>query len=547
MAVVGGCLGGACGRGVMSSGEAGADGTSVPDGTPAAFALLASPSVPVGTPFPVTVMAVDASGGPATQYTGTVSLASTDSRATLDAALTFTAVDAGRRTVMVTLVSPGPQRLEAVDEAGLRGASVGWNVDGVRFLAADAYGQHMCGVLLSGGVRCWGANDSGQLGLGDRLTRLGRDAAGVELPAVDLGAGRTVASLSLGRYHSCAVLDDGAVKCWGDNSYGELGVGDFYTRGDAPGAMGVALPTASFGTGRAVRSVSVGPEGTCVLLDTGAVKCLGNNDAGELGVGDTVLRGGAGASLGDALPAVALGVGRTAVQISHGGFHVCAVLDTRQVKCWGENKDGQLGLGDTEPRGQVPATLGDGLPGVALGTGRTAVALQGGSNHTCAVLDDGAVKCWGDNASGQLGLGDTLKRGAAPGQMGDALPAVALGAGRTAAALAVGLTHTCVSLDDGAVKCWGNNARGALGVGDTAPRGVAPQQMGDALPTVALGSAGVVRSLALGASFGCVLRDAGQVKCWGANEGGQLGLGDTLSRGDGPASLGDALPASAVW
>ncbi|HET6344839.1 MAG TPA: RCC1 domain-containing protein, partial [Myxococcota bacterium] len=87
----------------------------------------------------------------------------------------------------------------------------------------------------------------------------------------------------------------------------------------------------------------------------------------------------------------------------------------------------------------------------------------------------------------------------------------------------------------------------ALGVGDTAPRGVAPQQMGDALPTVALGSAGVVRSLALGASFGCVLRDAGQVKCWGANEGGQLGLGDTLSRGDGPASLGDALPASAVW
>ena len=99
--------------------------------------------------------------------------------------------------------------------------------------------------------------------------------------------------------------------------------------------------------------------------------------------------------------------------------------------------------------------MGDSLPTVALGTGRTAVAITAGNYHTCALLDDGSVKCWGYNDYGQLGLGDTADRGVGAGEMGDSLPAVALGTGRTAVAITSGSYHTCALLDDASVKCWG--------------------------------------------------------------------------------------------
>jgi alpha-tubulin suppressor-like RCC1 family protein len=124
---------------------------------------------------------------------------------------------------------------------------------------------------------------------------------------------------------------------------------------------------------------------------------------------------------------------------------------------------------------------------VDLGTGRTALALEASYLHTCALLDDGSVKCWGSNDGGRLGLGDLASRGDNPGEMGDALPAVNLGTGRTALALAVGQGHTCALLDDTVgVKCWGSNDAGQLGLGDTTRRGDDPGEMGDALPFVSL-------------------------------------------------------------
>ena len=189
--------------------------------------------------------------------------------------------------------------------------------------------------------------------------------------------------------------------------------------------------------------------------------------------------------------------------------------------------------------------MGDNLPAVNLGTGRTAQALAMTVASTCAVLDNGAVKCWGSNFYGELGLGDTKDRGYQSGQMGDDLPAVDLGAGRTAHAIAAhsGGASFCALLDNDTLKCWGENVFGELGLGDAIPRGSLPNQMGDNLPALNLGSGRTVRAVAAGVAANCALLDNGTVKCWGIDNYGQLGLGDAINRGGLPGQMGDNLPA----
>ena len=173
------------------------------------------------------------------------------------------------------------------------------------------------------------------------------------------------------------------------------------------------------------------------------------------------------------------------LSVALGERHSCALVEGGLVKCWGDNDFGQLGTGDTLRVGDNPDETGMNLAPVDLGTGRTAVAIDAGKAHTCALLDDGTVKCWGYNAAA-LGLGDTEHRGDEPGEMGDALPTVDLGTGRTAVAIATGGDHTCAILDDATAKCWGVSLDGALGLESEVSYGYAPGQMGDALPTVDL-------------------------------------------------------------
>ena len=156
--------------------------------------------------------------------------------------------------------------------------------------------------------------------------------------------------------------------------------------------------------------------------------------------------------MGTNLPSVDLGSGWTAVEVAAGGFHTCVRLQKgaeQALKCWGRNDYGQLGLGDTTDRGLMGGQMGDSLPTVQLGTGRLAVALALGTVHSCALLDDASVKCWGWNYHGQLGMGDRLERGGEDGEMGDSLSAVDLGPNRTVVQLAAGSRHTCVVFDDG--------------------------------------------------------------------------------------------------
>src|SRR3546814_10455118 len=128
--------------------------------------------------------------------------------------------------------------------------------------------------------------------------------------------------------------------------------------------------------------------------------------------------------------------------------------------------------------------MGDNLPTVDLGTNRTAVAIAARYDHTCALLDDGSVKCWGENNSGQLGYGDRIDRGDGPNEMGDNLPTVGLGTDLTAVAITCGYGNTCALLDDGSGKCWGKCSNGQLGYGDSITRGDGPNEMGENLPKV---------------------------------------------------------------
>ncbi|MBJ7422639.1 MAG: hypothetical protein JHC58_07245, partial [Ilumatobacteraceae bacterium] len=149
-----------------------------------------------------------------------------------------------------------------------------------------------------------------------------------------------------------------------------------------------------------------------------------------------------------------------------GTAHSCGLLDNNTIKCWGLGSSGQLGYGATSTLGDGAGEMGDALATIDLGTGRTAKQIATGSSHSCAVLDNNTVKCWGLGTNGRLGYGTTTSLGRSSGQMGDALATIDLGTGRTAAAISAGSAHTCAVLDNATVKCWGLNTDGQLGLGD---------------------------------------------------------------------------------
>ena len=232
-------------------------------------------------------------------------------------------------------------------------------------------------------MSCWGYGNYGQLGNG------GTSDKTTPTLTSSLGTGRTAVALSSGTFHTCAILDNGAVSCWGFGGYGQLGNG---------GTSDKTTPTltSSLGTGRTAVALSSGEYHTCAILDNGAVSCWGYPQYGQLGNGGTSYK---------STPTLtsSLGTGRTAVALSSGGYHTCAILDNGSVSCWGRGVYGQLGNGATSDVTTPTLTS-------SLGTGRTAVALSSGASgghHTCAILDNGAVSCWGSGSYGQLGNGAT--------------------------------------------------------------------------------------------------------------------------------------------
>lgn len=405
-------------------------------------------------------------------------------------------------------------------------------------------GSHVCALLDGSKVKCWGWNEHGQLGLGDTANRgTNQGELGDALALLNLGTGRSPKSLVAGFAHTCALLDNNKIKCWGLNQQGQLGLGDTRNRGVKPGEMGDALPYVDLGTGRTAKTVVAGPNHTCATLDNDAVKCWGNNDKGQLGLGDTLNRGDMVGTVGDALLAIDFGVGRTAKAIRGGYSHTCAILDNDKIKCWGNNSSGQLGVGDFKLRGDGPGEMGDALPYVNVGSGRSVKSLSLGADFVCSILDNDQVKCWGSGSSGELGLGAINFVGGKPSDMGDALPAVNLGTGRSSKAIFAGYRQVCALLDNDKIKCWGNNVYGQLGQGDLTSRGRAAADMGDGLLSIDLGSNRVLKQVVAGNAHYCAAMTDERVECWGQNLFGQLGLGagDTASRGGAPNQMGDNL------
>jgi len=338
-------------------------------------------------------------------------------------------------------------------------------------------------MLDNGSVKCWGKNNLGQLGLGDTSNRGDNSSEmGDNLTVIDLGSGRIATAIEAGNHHTCAILDNASIKCWGSNASGQLGLGDTSNRGDGSNEMGDNLTSIDLGSGRIATAITAGDEHTCALLDNASVKCWGENDKGQLGLGNRDDRGDGIGGMGDSLPAVDMGSGRTATSITTGTEYTCVLLDDDSVKCWGRGHVGQLGNEKTEDRGDEDGETGDSFAKVDLGSNRTATAIAAGNFHTCAILDNSSIKCWGLNDSGQLGIGDTNNRV----YLGDDLPAVDLGAGRTARGIAAGDSHTCAMLDNTSIKCWGKNESGQLGLGDTIDRGDGSNEMGDNLPVIGL-------------------------------------------------------------
>jgi alpha-tubulin suppressor-like RCC1 family protein len=391
--------------------------------------------------------------------------------------------------------------------------------------------DHTCVILHNGTVRCWGNNSLGQLGLGNTNYIGGTsDTLPDSVPPVDLGPGRTALQISAGYDTTCALLDNHKVLCWGNGAGGALGHGDQRDIGDneTPGSVG---PIDLGGNHTAV-AVAAGASYNCAILDDDSVKCWGSGSYGELGYGNTT-------SVNDpsTVGPVSLGAGRTAVAIETPTNHTCVIVNTGGVMCWGMNLVGALGYGYNET---VNQNIGDDETPDSVGTidlgGHTALQVAGGDHHTCAILDDHTLRCWGTSwrgINGYPGGTDYYSPPTAP---------VDLGAGRTALSIDGGADHNCAVLDDQSVRCWGFGDDGRLGYGNTSDIGD-NETPGSAGP-VNLGPGRTADAVSAGRWHSCALMDTGDVRCWG--EGSLLGYGNTTTIGDnetpdtaGPVSLGD--------
>ena len=414
------------------------------------------------------------------------------------------------------------------------GTAFGFAVDRIEYFGVTraptqiAIGtEHGCVRVSDGAVRCWGENGRGQLGLGTiegSLEQVGDNETPAELDDVTLGG--SALQVSAGHEHNCAVLQGGGLRCWGFGTFGRLGYGNQNTVGDdeTPAAAG------NVPVGGAVVQVSAGTTHTCAVLSGGTVRCWGNGADGRLGYANTN-------SIGDNETAASAGnvnVGGSVAQIAAGGDHTCALLTSGAVRCWGAGGSGQLGYGNTNSIGdnEAPASVGN------VNLGGTAVAIDVGLSHSCALLTTGAMRCWGSGGGGKLGYGNTNSIGdnETPASAGN------VNVGGTVASISVATNRTCAVLTaGGGVRCWGSGAEFPLGYGNLVSIGdnETPASAGN----IALGAAGA--QVAAGEQHICALLTNGEVRCWGDPGEGRLGLPDFfVTIGDN--ELPTAFPAIEV-
>jgi len=346
-------------------------------------------------------------------------------------------------------------------------------------------GAHTCALTSSGGVKCWGYNGAGQLGDGTTENK--------STPVDVKGLTSKVTQISASFGHTCALTSSGGVKCWGDNRAGQLGDGTTDYR---------STPVDVKGLTSKVTQISTGFRQTCALTSSGGVKCWGYNWYGELGDDTTENK---------STPVDVKGLTSKVVQISGGGAHTCALTSSGGVKCWGDNRAGQLGDDTTENKS---------TPVDVKGLTSKVTQISASFGHTCALTSSGGVKCWGYNGAGQLGDGTTDYR---------STPVDVKGLTSKVTQISAGFGYTCALTSSGGVKCWGDNEYGELGDDTTENKST---------PVDVKGLTSKVVQISGGGTHICALTDNGGVKCWGDNKDGELG-DDTTENKSTPVDVAD--------
>lgn len=344
---------------------------------------------------------------------------------------------------------------------------------------------HNCILYKMGKVRCSGNNWTGMLGDGTTTQR----TSPVEVPGLS-----NVIQISAGRSHSCALIEGGTAKCWGHNGAG--GLGDNTTNTslvpvDVVGVNNIKQIIASHGSNGADFPTPQNWESfTCALINDGTVKCWGTNNHRQLGDGTTA----------EVFPPTNVVDLDNVVSIDSGDMHSCALINDGTVKCWGQNAYGQLA--DAVPLGEY-ALKAETIPGLS-GVQKISVGVF----FSCALIDDGSVKCWGINDRGQIGNGTFALR--------QVTPAAVLGI-TDAVDIATGYAFSCAELANGTVKCWGQDYQGSLGNGGDIndPNTNTPAEV------IGINSPDKMDA---GGGHVCILKE-NIPYCWGSNEYGQLGDG----------------------
>jgi alpha-tubulin suppressor-like RCC1 family protein len=352
--------------------------------------------------------------------------------------------------------------------------------DGVCPIYSVAGDTFTCMRNTNASLYCWGDNRFGQLGTGDHEnhpepTRIHVGGLGITRIYLAEGLGDITSDSAV---FTCAITTDSSLWCWGDNRMGQLGSGDLMARASptkveqAPLMMGVAKATNGAGH-------------VCAWTTDGKLYCWGRNDTGQLGVGDTMPR---------STPAE-VNITFAIDKLIAGGDFTCVKGTDKSLWCWGDNQFGQLGLGNSSPT-TVPTQV--------TAVGNSVLSVATGGTHSCAVMADATVWCWGDNNFGQLGLGDLNPR-FTPTQIDPSTLS-------SVTAIYTGGHHTCATKGDNTLWCWGDNRMGQLGTGDTNPRST-PMQV-----------ASSVSNAYAGGAHTCEVLMNGAIYCWGANQYGQLGV-----------------------
>ncbi len=344
---------------------------------------------------------------------------------------------------------------------------------------------HTCASSTSGAMRCWGRNGSGQLG--DGTTSHRNLAVNVD------GLGSGVTRISTGGDHTCAVISNQALHCWGYNGYGQVGVGSTGNFHRPQHVTSLEGP---------IRALSAGGEHTCARREGNDLYCWGRATNGRIGFGTTSNIGWASS------PHRVRGLENDLRQLSLFWRTSCGVTKSNDAVCWGRNNYGQLGDGQQFTNGdgidQAQASRVAGLIGLAT---MTAV----GAEHACAVASDGSVWCWGRNNYGQIGDGTAITR-RTPVQVPGIEDVTAIVAGRE---------HSCALRSGGSVVCWGRNNYGQIGDGSLENRN---------MPVPVVGLNQDVAQIVIGADHNCVRMENGEVQCWGYNGYAQVGDGSYTNR-----------------